>query len=78
MNHQLLESVIKDKGVKKYVIADKIGISRAAFYAKLAGATEFSNSEIQAIKVTLNLSNEDFMRIFFDDEVDKKPTEEDL
>jgi len=74
MNRSILESVIKEKGMKKYALADKIGISRSAFYAKIAGVTEFSNSEIQALKVNLNLSDKELMRIFFDDEVDKKTT----
>lgn len=78
MNHLLLESVIKNAGMKKYALADKIGISRAAFYSKLAGTTEFSNSEIQALKVNLNLSSDDLMRIFFDDGVGKTPTSEAL
>lgn len=74
MNYMELEQVIKDSGMKKYAIADKIGVHRATFYLKLSGEREFTQGELLALKNVLNLSDGEFLKIFFDRKVGKMPT----
>ena len=71
MNHELLKDTIQDRGVKVSVLADKIGISRQSLYLKLSGERTFDQGEIMSIKTTLRLSDEEFMKIFFNDSVDR-------
>lgn len=73
MNYIELEMVIKDSGLKKSYIADKIGMSRQGFYLKLNGERQFSQSEIMGLKEVLRLSDKQFMRIFFNESVGKMP-----
>ena len=75
MNNELLREVIKDSGVKVTALADKIGISRQSLTMKINGERSFDQGEIMAIKTNLHLTDEQFMQIFFNDEVDKLPTE---
>lgn len=70
-----LEKIIKDKGLKKYVVADQIGTNRTSFYLKMLGEREFSQSEIMMLKQVLSLSDDQFLKIFFDDKVGKMSTE---
>lgn len=69
-----LERIIKDKGLKKCVVADRIGTNRSSFYLKLNGEREFTQSEVKGLKDVLGLSDEQFMRIFFDDNVEELST----
>lgn len=75
MNNELLREVIKDSGVKVTALADKIGISRQSLYMKINGERSFDQGEIMAIKTNLHLTDEQFMQIFFNDDVDRLPTE---
>jgi plasmid maintenance system antidote protein VapI len=75
MNNELLREVIKDSGVKVTALADKIGISRQSLTMKINGERSFDQGEIMAIKTNLHLTDEQFMQIFFNDDVDKLPTE---
>ena len=75
MNNELLREVIKDSGVKVTALADKIGISRQSLTMKLNGERSFDQGEIMAIKTNLHLTDEQFMQIFFNDDVDRLPTE---
>lgn len=65
INSKLLESRIKDSGIKKKVLADKMGINQKTLYSKIVGATEFKVSEIEVICRLLALSNNDRDKIFF-------------
>lgn len=76
MNHAELERAIRDRGVKKCFIADRIGTPRSAFYLKLNGEREFTQTEIMRLKEVLNLSDKEFMGIFFDPRVEKLSTKE--
>lgn len=76
MNLLALENVIKDKGLKKSFVADKMGISRQAFYLKLNGEREFSHSDMMRLKTILALSDREFMSIFFNGKVGKTTTQE--
>lgn len=75
MNNELLREVIKDSGVKITALADKIGISRQSLTMKINGERSFDQGEIMAIKTNLHLTDEQFMQIFFYDDVDRLPTE---
>ena len=75
MNNELLREVIKDSGVKVTALADKIGISRQSLTMKINGERSFDQGEIMAIKTNLHLTDEQFMQIFFNNDVDKLPTE---
>lgn len=53
------------------VLAEKIGITRQSLHMKLNGERSFDQGEIMSIKINLRLSDEEFMEIFFNDNVDK-------
>lgn len=76
MNNDLLKEVIQDRGIKITSLADKIGISRQSLSQKLNGEREFAQGEILAIKNNLRLSDEEFMLIFFNSDVEENSTKE--
>ena len=76
MNNDLLKEVIKDRGIKLTSLADKIGISRQSLSQKLNGEREFTQGEILAIKNNLQLSDLDFVLIFFGSNVEENSTKE--
>lgn len=78
MNNEKLKEVIQDSGIKMSVLADKIGISRQSLYMKVNGERSFDQGEIMALKSNLHLSDEQFMTIFFSDDVDKLSTKENV
>ena len=78
MNNEKLKEVIQDSGIKMSVLADKIGISRQSLYMKINGERSFDQGEIMALKSNLHLSDEQFMTIFFSDDVDKLSTKENV
>lgn len=63
-NTTLLENVISDAGTVKRWLAEQLGISRAALHNKICGKTEFTQSEIKAIKDIYNLTDEQIRLIF--------------
>ena len=75
MNNDLLKKVIQDRGIKVSVLADKMGISRQSLHMKLNGERTFDQGEIMALKTNLYLTDEEFMQIFFNDDVEENSTE---
>lgn len=63
MDRYKLEYEMKSKGVTVEELCKAIGMSKAAYYRKLKGRTEFTRGEIQKMIDFLNL--EDPMDIFF-------------
>lgn len=63
MDRYKLEYEMKSKGVTVEELCKAIGMSKAAYYRKLNGRTEFTRGEIQKMIDFLNL--EDPMDIFF-------------
>ena len=57
-------------------LAEKVGISRQSLSQKLNGEREFAQGEILAIKNNLRLSDDEFMQIFFNPDVDENSTKE--
>lgn len=65
INAFMFEQAIKSAGLKKAFLAEQLGVTIQAFRLKVRGKSDFKCSELQKIKVILNLSDEEFMRIFF-------------
>lgn len=76
MNNDLLRQVIQDRGIKITSLAEKVGISRQSLSQKLNGEREFAQGEILAIKNNLRLSDDEFMQIFFNPDVEENSTKE--
>lgn len=64
-NEKLLEQIIKESGLKRGYIAEKLGITRWGLLNKLTNQTEFKASEIAALQDLLRLDNETRDQIFF-------------
>ncbi|MCQ4953024.1 MULTISPECIES: helix-turn-helix domain-containing protein [Holdemania] len=67
MNIYLLEMKMKIKGKTNEDMARRIGVDPATFYRKKTGRSEFTRSELQAIRSELSLSQEELESIFFKD-----------
>ena len=67
MNIYLLEMKMKIKGKTNEDMARRIGVDPATFYRKKTGRSEFTRSELQAIRSELSLSQEKLESIFFKD-----------
>lgn len=63
----LLNDIIKKSGIKKYKIAEELGITAYALAKKLTGKTEFKLSEIIKLCHILNLTEKQRDKIFFTD-----------
>lgn len=55
-NVELLDQVIEASGLKLSYLADKCGLSRAGFYKKKSGQTEWTASEIAVLRTELHLT----------------------
>lgn len=76
-NTALLESKIRESGLKDGFLARSCGISERTFYNKKKGKNAFNQYEILVLKTVLRLSETDIDMIFFAVSVDKPSTEED-
>lgn len=63
-NTKMLEAAIAFSGLPKNVIAEKIGISRSAFFKKMRNESEFKATEIVKLQELLALTTEERNRIF--------------
>lgn len=68
VNYQLLEEHIKNKGIKKRKLAQLLGLSPEGLYKKLKGIHAFTISEAGILRNVLQLSNDEFDAVFFDNE----------
>lgn len=59
-----LQKLVKDSGVKKSFIAEKMGITYQGYVKKESGKSEFIASEIKVIKDILHLTNKEVAEIF--------------
>ena len=64
----LLNSKIKESGLKKNYIASRLGLTSTGFKRKQDGLSDFKASEIKEISVVLKLTSEERDRIFFSEE----------
>ena len=73
MDYRLLKSKATLRGMSTAELTRKLNdagteISLPSMYNKMRGETEFTRSEIQAIKEVLGLSDTEVIDIFFDGE----------
>lgn len=59
-----LSNLIESNGIKKTVIANKLGMSYTSLLNKLAGKTEFSVNEALALADILNIKDGDYAFYF--------------
>ena len=59
-----LQKLVRDSGVKKSFIAEKMGITYQGYVKKESGKSEFIASEIKVIKDILHLTNKEVAEIF--------------
>ncbi len=64
---QKLKAAIVENGYTQEKLADALGIARATFNNKINGKTYFTEDELMKMKSALNLSNERFLLIFFEE-----------
>lgn len=64
-NVELLNEIIKNSGYKVSHLAEKCGLTRAGFWKKATGNTEFKASEIKVLKEALRLNAKQVESIFF-------------
>ncbi len=69
IDKELLKETIRNKGLKLYWIADKMEIPLYSLSRRISGDTEFKPSEINKLREVLELSDEQFMDIFFSNHV---------
>lgn len=67
MNKNLLEGLMKIKGVSKADLAAQLGINLSSLYRRLSGENDFSLSEIKQIQKVLNLTTDEVVKIFIED-----------
>ncbi len=63
-NNQAVENIIKERGLTKQFVAQKLGVSRQAFSSKLHGKTRWSAEDIGIIKDLFGLTAEEAFDIF--------------
>lgn len=68
-NRELLRKRIKESGIKMKYLASECGITAQAFSSKMVGKSEFNATEMAVLREKLELSDGDFLTIFFDTEV---------
>lgn len=71
---KLLREKMVVSGFRFDYIQEYLGLSRQGFLNKINNVTEFTISEMLALCDILNISNRDRENIFFNVNVDKKPT----
>lgn len=64
-NTKILEKAIKDSGLKKGHIAERLGVSRAGLINLINNRSEFKASQIQVLCDLLGLTEEQRNAIFF-------------
>jgi len=69
MNVRMLKAQMALAGMNAGDLCEKIGISRASYYKKIAGVSEFTQGEIAAISEALHMDRETILNVFFAAEV---------
>lgn len=72
VNTEALEKKIRDQGIKKVFLAEKLRITSFGLSKKINNINEFKASEIQTLCELLNITSlKEKESIFFDSKVDK-------
>lgn len=67
-NTKLLEEKIRQSGLKKGYLADRIGVSRTTFYTLLRNQSDFKVSQIKTLCDILGITDDETLKaIFFAD-----------
>lgn len=74
LNYMLLNDTVKQSGLKKKAIAERMGISNYTLGMKLSGVRKFNIDEVAALCKILTISEERRNAIFFNHCVDSKAT----
>ena len=69
-----LNSLIKNKGIRKDAIAMQLGITKQSLSNKINNKTEFKMSEVSEIRVILGIANDEIVPIFFASRLDYEST----
>lgn len=69
MNPLLLEYKMKLKNISNEEMSKVLGIDASTFYRKKRGDSDFTRKEIQIMRSTLGLSQQEIEAIFFMDEL---------
>ncbi len=64
-NTDKLNDLIRQKGIKKGYLAQKIGVSNTTFYALLRNKTEFKASQIRILCEELGIEDNETMKAIF-------------
>lgn len=64
-NLPLLEEYIKASGYRREYISKFLGLSRASFIYRMKGKVDFTITDVNKLRILLNLSDEDIIKIFF-------------
>ena len=67
MNHAYLKRKMKEKRISNGQLASFLNIDPATLWRKRKGYSDFTYRELLTIRRVLYLSNEDLLRIFFDE-----------
>ena len=67
MNHAYLKRKMKEKRISNCQLASFLHIDPATLWRKRKGHSDFTYRELLTIRRVLYLSNEDLLRIFFDE-----------
>lgn len=62
-----VKGMVMSKGSSCGKLAKELGITPTTLSTRLSGKTEFSKSELDTVKRVYNLSNDEFIEIFFTD-----------
>lgn len=68
-NRELLRERIKESGMKMKYLASECGITAQAFSHKMVGKSDFNATEMAVLREKLELSDGDFLTIFFSHDV---------
>lgn len=74
VNTELLNKKIDESGIKKKVVANRIGVSSTTLRAKINGVYAFDSEQMTQLGEILKLNNDEFMAIFFPTMVEKIST----
>ena len=69
MQRNRLKAALTLRGISVDDLCFDIGMSRSAWYRKISGDSEFTREEVARIARRLSLSGEEFITIFFNDDV---------
>lgn len=65
VNNLALKSAISESGIKQYVLAKSLGISRQSLSKKLNGETQFTIAEATLLSNELKIPRDQIVNYFF-------------